>query len=106
MKAPSAALVPALIGFSEPSAREDSWGRFTELAACDARLSTRAELKTHDVVHLSFEVGGEYFVRVPARVAYVESGPFGYAEAELRFTDEAQKRRLAKTLLDLLSRRP
>lgn len=106
MKVPSAALVPALIGFSEASAREDSWGRFTELAACDARLSTRAELKARDLLELSFEIGGEYFVRVPALVARVESDSFGYAEAELRFTDEAQKRRLAKTLLDLLSRRP
>ena len=97
-------LIPVLIGFPEEAARQDGWGRLLELSGSGARLDARVELRRDETLSLSFEVGGEVFKGTPARVAYVETDAYGCALAELRFTDEVVKRRLARTILETLSR--
>lgn len=100
----SARLVAVVIGFSEADARESGWGRFGELSAADARLTTTSELKRHDRLFLTFEAAGEKFKSLPALVTHAEIDGEGSVSAEIRFTDEVEKRRLSRTLLDILSR--
>jgi len=100
----SANFLPALLRFPGELAREDGWGRFLELAASAAVLSTQTPLKPLEIILLSFEVYGEKFKDVPARVEHAERDLDGFCRAELRFQDEVEKRRLARVLADLLSR--
>ena len=85
--------------------REVSWGRLLSLSARAAALSTQSALSRGEIVFLSFELSGERFKEIPARVEDSAVDLDGYTQAELVFTDEVERRRLAKTLLDLLSRR-
>ena len=96
--------VPVMFSFDDESARADSWGRFTELSATMATLSARCELRLKDRLVLSFEVGGRTFSELACVATWVETDKDGYTSAELRFTDEVVKRRLAAALLDILSR--
>lgn len=96
--------LPVLIRFSEEAARQDCWGRLEKLSGTDALLSTRARLARGDRVLLDFELGPGSFEGVPGEVHEVEFDLDRYCSAEIRFTDEVCKRRLATALLDLLSR--
>ena len=96
--------MPVVISFPGEAAREPGWGRLVELSASTAVLSTGVPLSRLETVLLSFEVGGERFESLPGRVVFEEIDQDGYTRAELSFSDEMQKRRLARALLDLLSR--
>ncbi|MFA6003342.1 MAG: hypothetical protein WC881_04670 [Elusimicrobiota bacterium] len=104
MSVRSANFVPALLRFPGEAAREDSWGRFVELAASTAILATQTPLQALDKVLLSFEVYGEKFKDLPAMVENSITDDDGFCRADLRFQDEVEKRRLARCLADLLSR--
>lgn len=104
MRAGSAVRLPVLIAFPEPAARPEGWGRFEELSAAGARLSTLTALKTGEKVFLSFDLAGEAFAAAAAEVRRAETDPDGYCVAEAAFTDELCRRRLAKALADVLSR--
>lgn len=96
--------IPALLVFPESAARLDAWGKLLELSALGARLETRCRLAPDERLVLSFELAGEPFSEVSARVTDAEADPHGYCIAGLHFTDETQKRRLSRLLLDVLSR--
>jgi hypothetical protein len=100
----SATFVPVLLRFPGELAREEGWGRLLELAASAAQLSTQTPLRPLERMLLSFEVHGERFKDLRAQVAHCEIDEDGFYRAELRFQDEVEKRRLARTLADLLSR--
>ncbi len=96
--------IPARIGFAESAGRWEAWGWLEELTASAARLSAQAELRRDETLSLTFELPGEPFAGLAARVAWSQRDADGYWEAELRFTSELDRRRLAAALLDLLSR--
>lgn len=96
--------VPVLLSFPQASARSDAWGRLTRLTSGGAELSTAARLVKDEGVILAFELGGEEFSRVRARVSYAVDDDDGFRTVELCFVDEVQRRRLAKALTDLLTR--
>ena len=94
--------IPVLIAFAE-SSLEMSWGRIDSLSAVGARILTRAKVRRADELFLSFELGGDSYHEIPAETLYVESDLDGYRLLDLKFKDEVAQRRLAKTLLDVLS---
>jgi hypothetical protein len=96
--------LPVLLTFPAEAARQDAWGRLTRLTSGGAELSTGARLVRDEGVFLTFELGGERFDAVRARVAHAEDDADGHRLAELRFLDEVERRRLAKALTDVLSR--
>lgn len=98
----AAQFLPVLLSFPPESARQDAWGRLIRLTAGGAELSTGACLVAGETTLLSFELAGERFERVIANVAHAEDDADGYRLAELRFQDESQRRRLAKSLTDAL----
>lgn len=100
----SARLIPVELSFSGEKAQACGWGRFLELSAGGAIVTTRSGLNRHDSIYLTFEVSGEKFKAMPAVVTHEELDDDGYVRAEIRFTDEVEKRRLARTLLEVLSR--
>ncbi len=104
MNARAPSLIPVLVRFPGGAARADAWGRLTSLSAGGAVLSTAARLTRGEELALAFELGGEEFAGLPARVSHVERDADGHILAELRFADELERRRLSKTLLDVLSR--
>ena len=96
--------LPVLLRFSPAAARQDGWGRLVSLTSGGAELSTAVRLVVGETLFLSFELAGDRFEAVLARVAHAEDDADGHRLAELRFTDEAERRRLAKALTDLLAR--
>lgn len=104
MSARAPSLIPVLVRFPGGAARQDAWGRLLTLTAGGASLSTAAPLTKGEELTLSFELGGEQFRAVPAQVSFVEPDVDGQTLAELRFTDELERRRLSTVLLDVLSR--
>lgn len=106
MEARSAAPVPVLISFPAEAARQDAWGRISELTVSGARLSTQAGLEAGKGLRLSFEIAGEAFAALEAEVAWVERDADGYSQAQARFGDQAEKRRLAKALIEWLASSP
>lgn len=104
MIARSATRLPVLIRFAPEAGRQDAWGRLEELTASSARLSTASALTRGERVLLSFQLASESFKNLPGEVLHEEGDADGYRIAELRFTDEVVKRRLARALLDVLSR--
>lgn len=104
MKARSPAPLPAVVTFPGEAARQAGWGRLLDLSASSAVIFTRTPLGRLEQVLLSFELGGERFEALAARVACAETDEDGYTRAELSFADEADRRRLSRVLLDLLSR--
>lgn len=104
MKARAPSLLPVLVRFPGGAARQDAWGRLLTLTAGGASLSTAAPLTKGEDVLLAFEFGGEDFRAIPARVSFVEPDADGQTLAELRFTDELERRRLSKVLLEVLSK--
>ena len=98
--------VPVRFAFDEGEGRQDGWGRFMELAAMEARLSTRFRLEKGDRVFLDFELPGERFVGVPAEVTRSGKDEDGYTLARIGFHDEVCRVRLARALHGLLSRSP
>lgn len=104
MNARAPSLIPVLVRFPGGAARQDAWGRLLELTAGGASLSTAAPLMKGEDVLLAFELGGEEFRAVPAKVSRTEPDADGQTLAELRFTDELERRRLSTVLLDVISR--
>lgn len=96
--------LPVLIAFPEGSGKAESWGRFIELSAGSASLSTLTRLSARERIYLSFELGGERFRELSADVEDSELDADGYCRADLLLRDAAQRRGLAKALLDVLSR--
>ena len=100
----SASFLPVLLGFEPSAARQDGWGRLVRLTSGGAELATAARLVAGEGVILSFELAGDRFEGVRARVAHAEDDADGHRLVELRFTDEVERRRLARALTDVLSR--
>jgi hypothetical protein len=100
----AATFLPVLLRFAPAAARLDGWGRLSRLTSGGAELSTGTRLVAGEVVLLSFELAGDRFEGVLARVAHAEFDADGLRLAELRFLDEVQRRLLAKALTDVLSR--
>jgi len=96
--------IPVLLRFPAASARADAWGRLLRLTAGGAALSTGVRLVKDEDVLLAFELGGEAFEDVRARVAHAEDDDDGFRAAELVFADQVQRRRLAKSLTEVLAR--
>lgn len=82
----------------------ESWGRLIELHAAGAMLCTQAKLIAGDSVTVSFEAAGEAFDELRCRVLRCERDEDGFSLAELMWTDEVHRKRLARALADLLSR--
>ncbi|MCR4296570.1 MAG: hypothetical protein NUW21_13630 [Elusimicrobia bacterium] len=101
MRAPF--LVPALLRFPGSSARQDAWGRFLKITAGGAELATAARLAKGEFVLADFELGGERLL-IRARVQHAYDDDDGGRVAELRWADMVERRRLARALLDVLSR--
>jgi hypothetical protein len=101
MTARSAVALPAAI---KSTRREDAWGRLAALSASGAMLTTLSAPSRGEALLLSFELAGEKFRDIPAYVEASEIDADGYHSAELRWTDEVERRRLARLLLDVLSR--
>lgn len=97
-------LIPATLVFPAESARQDSWGRLLTLTSGGAELSTSVRLLKGERLLLSFELAGERFESVGARVEHAEDDADGHRLAELKFLDEVQRRALAKALTGILSR--
>ena len=100
----AAAFLPVLLRFEPAAARQDGWGRLVSLTSGGAELSTATRLVVGEGVLLTFELAGDRFEGVRARVAHAEYDADGHRLAELLFTDEVERRRLAKSLTDVLSR--
>lgn len=100
----SAARVPAKLEFESAAARLDAWGWLSELAASGARLLSAAELRRDELVLVTFELAGEPFEKLSSRVRWISRDEDGYWDAELLFTDEITRRRLARRLLEVLAR--
>lgn len=96
-------LVPVLLRFPGASARQDAWGRLLKITAGGAELSTGSRLSRGETVLLRFELGGERLT-IPARVHHSRPDDDGQCLAELRWNDLVERRRLARVLLDVLSR--
>lgn len=97
-------LIAVLLVFPPEAARQDAWGRLLKLTSGGAELSTAARLLKSETVLLAFELGGERFEAVRARVEHAEDDADGHRLAELKFLDEVQRRALARVLTDVLSR--
>jgi hypothetical protein len=89
--------------FPGSSARQDSWGRLLKITAGGGELSTAARLTKGEIVLLQFDLGGER-MRISARVHHAYDDDDGQRVAELRWSDMVERRRLARVLLDVLSR--
>ena len=103
----SSVFTPVLLRFEGAPGLQNGlngWGRLLELRASSAKLSTQTPLDRGESLRLEFEVNGERFPDLRARVECVERDEDGFLAADLRFEDEVEKRRLARTLADLLSR--
>lgn len=101
-RAPS--LIPALLRFPAGAARQDAWGRLLELTPARAQLVTAAPLARGEALSVAFELGGEELRDLGAELVHVEPDADGHRLAELRWTDELQRRRLSLALLDALAR--
>jgi hypothetical protein len=100
----AATFLPALLRFAPSDARLDGWGRLVRLTSGGAELSTATRVVVGEGVRLFFELGDERFEDVRARVVHAEDDSEGHRLAELVFTDEVERRRLAKALTDVLAR--
>jgi hypothetical protein len=100
----AASFLPVLLTFDPAAARQDGWGRLVRLTSGGAELSTAARLVVGETLLLGFELGADRFEGVRATVAHAEDDGDGHRLAELRFLDEVQRRRLARSLTDALSR--
>ena len=100
----AAVFVPVLLRFPPQSARQEAWGRLTRLTSGGAELSTAVRLVRDEGVLLSFDLGGDRFEDVRARVVHAEDDVDGHRLVELVFADEVQRRTLAKALVNVLAR--
>lgn len=100
----TAAFLPVLLRFAPAAARQEGWGRLVRLTSGGAELSTATRLVAGEGVFLSFELAGERFEGIRARVAHAEDDSDGHRLAELAFTDPVERRRLARALTDALAR--
>lgn len=96
--------LPVLLKFPAELGRADAWGRLVELSASSACLETDCVIARHERVLLTFTLGGEAYRDLPATVSWVERQSDGWRSAELDFSDEVEKRRLARALAEALAR--
>lgn len=96
-------LVPTLLRFPGSSARQDSWGRLVTITAGGAELSTPARLGKGEALLVQFELGGERLT-IAACVHHVRDDDDGQPLAELQWSDMVERRRLARVLLEVLSK--
>lgn len=96
--------LPAKLDFGADTGLEAGWGRLETLAAAGAVVTTLSPLSRGGRLLLSFEVAGEPFKELRARVVHAERDDDGFCRAELDFLDAVDRRRLAACLLDVLSR--
>jgi hypothetical protein len=96
--------IPVMMTFPAELARQDCWGRINELSAAGGILSTLVVLKRTEKVFLSFEIFGERFENIPGEVTDSDFDDDGYCRAEILWTDHLDRRRLARVLIDVLSR--
>jgi hypothetical protein len=97
-------LIPARLDFGAEDGRAESWGKLMSLTPAGAQLTTLARLTRGQTVILAFEVNGEPFSELHARVMAADEDADGFCAAELDFTDILARRRLSTILLDALSR--
>ncbi|MFI5363855.1 MAG: hypothetical protein ACHQ49_17980 [Elusimicrobiota bacterium] len=100
----ASAFLPVLLRFAPAAARQEGWGRLVSLTSGGTEVSTAVRLVVGETVFLSFEVSGDRFEGMRARVAHAEDDDDGHRLAEMIFTDEVERRRLAKALTDVLAR--
>ena len=86
------------------SSEADAWGRLEALTPSRARLSCQAEPHRYETLALSFELHGERFEDVEARVDYCSRDEDGFWTADVDFLDPLTRRRVAQVLADVLSR--
>ncbi|MBI4425239.1 MAG: hypothetical protein HY554_16030 [Elusimicrobia bacterium] len=98
--------VPARYWFEAAESRLDGWGRFERLHALGGRLVTRFRLEAGDRVFLAFELRGETFSGLPARVERAQRDLDGYFLADLRLLDEVEARRLGRLIRGLAAAVP
>ncbi len=96
-------LVPALLRFPGGAARQDAWGRLVKITAGGAELSTGASLARGESVIVRFHLGGER-LEIAARVHHSGRDDDGQCLAELSWSDMVERRRLARVLLEVLSK--
>jgi len=101
MQAPM--LIPAILKFPGSAARQDSWGRLLKITAGGAQLSTAAKLRKGETVLVKFDLGVERLL-LSAKVHDAYDDDDGHRLAELRWNDLVERRRLARVLLEVLSR--
>lgn len=104
MSARAPVLIPAAFSFPGDAARQDGWGRLLELSPGRALLSTGTPLARGETLLLDFELAGESFRACASRVEHVEPDADGHRLAELRWTDELERRRLSLALLEALAK--
>jgi hypothetical protein len=95
--------VPALLRFPGSAARQDAWGRLLKITAGGAELTTAARLSKGEFILVQFDLGGERLL-IRARVHHVRDDDDGHRAAELQWADMVERRRLARVLLDVLSK--
>jgi hypothetical protein len=98
------ATIPARLDFEADDGRAPSWGKLEALTPSGARVVTLAGLERGQKVLLSFETAGEAFTELVGVVAASATDADGFCAAELDFRDQRDRRRLARILLDVLSR--
>lgn len=106
MRARAAASLPARLDFAPEEGRAEGWGRLVELSPAGAVLLTQTLLARRDRVRLTFAVGEEKFRELRAEVEFCSADAEGYSEAELRFLDPLERKRLARSLLEAMTRQP
>ncbi|MBI5623954.1 MAG: hypothetical protein HY924_09260 [Elusimicrobia bacterium] len=95
--------MPVVVSFPESAARQDCWGKLDSLAPSGATLSTRFTVEQGERLFLTLRIGDYEFRGIAALAGHVRVDRDGYRLVGLAFTDAAQKRALAKSLLDLLA---
>lgn len=96
--------LPARLAFGLEDGRAESWGSLESLTPAGAGLSTLAHLARGQEVTLSFELAGQVFEGLRARVTDAVFDEDGFCAARVDFLDILARRDLSKILLDVLSR--
>lgn len=104
MRVVSPKLVPARFAFEAAESRQDGWGRFERLHPMGGKLLSRFRLEEGDRLFVSFEVAGEGFEDVPAKVERSAQDEDGYFLADLRLQDEVEARRLGAALRGIVAK--
>ena len=96
--------LPVLIEFEPGLFKREAWGRIERLSHEGASLATLAPIAYGERLRLSFHLWGDSFRELTCEAADAWKDEDGYFQAEIEFRDEAERRRLAKLLWEILSR--